>query len=189
MRSLDRRKFMTGSLGAASVAMVSRGSVRGANERVVVGIMGLGRQGHLGWPETSPNVRTWRSPISATSTPAGSTVRGKRWKPPNAPAPNWCRTSGRSWTTAVWMPWSTPRRITGMPWAPSWPARRGRTSSWKSPWPIPSGRAGRWWRRRASTAASSRSACSRAARPTSIGPGNTFAPATWETCIWSGCTT
>ena len=46
MRSLDRRKFMTGSLGAASLAMVSKGSVRGANERVVVGIMGLGGRGN-----------------------------------------------------------------------------------------------------------------------------------------------
>ena len=45
MRSLDRRKFMTGSLGAASLAMVSKGPVRGANERVVVGIMGLGGRG------------------------------------------------------------------------------------------------------------------------------------------------
>ena len=46
MKTVDRRKFMQGSLGsAASLAAVSRSPIRGANDRVVIGIMGLGGRG------------------------------------------------------------------------------------------------------------------------------------------------
>jgi predicted dehydrogenase len=46
MGSLNRRQFMKGSLGAAATfAALSQTSVRGANEKVIVGVMGLGGRG------------------------------------------------------------------------------------------------------------------------------------------------
>ncbi|HUV64643.1 MAG TPA: Gfo/Idh/MocA family oxidoreductase [Sedimentisphaerales bacterium] len=46
MRPLNRREFMKGSIGAAvTFAAFSQTAVRGANEKVIVGVMGLGGRG------------------------------------------------------------------------------------------------------------------------------------------------
>ena len=46
MQSLNRREFMKHTVGtAATVAALSRGKVRGANDKIVIGVMGLGGRG------------------------------------------------------------------------------------------------------------------------------------------------
>ena len=46
MKSLNRREFVAGTMGAAaSLAALSRGRAAGANEKVVMGVMGLGGRG------------------------------------------------------------------------------------------------------------------------------------------------
>ncbi|MHC4369133.1 MAG: Gfo/Idh/MocA family protein [Planctomycetota bacterium] len=46
MRSLNRREFMRGTVGAAAaLAGVSQCKVRGANDKIVIGVMGLGGRG------------------------------------------------------------------------------------------------------------------------------------------------
>ena len=46
MRSLNRREFMRGTVGAAAaLAVVSPRRVRGANDKVIIGVMGLGGRG------------------------------------------------------------------------------------------------------------------------------------------------
>ncbi|MHC4510728.1 MAG: Gfo/Idh/MocA family protein [Planctomycetota bacterium] len=46
MKSLNRREFMKGTVGAAATfAAFSQRKVRGANEKVVIGVMGLGGRG------------------------------------------------------------------------------------------------------------------------------------------------
>lgn len=46
MGSLNRRQFMKGSIGAAAAfAAISQSPIRGANEKVIVGVMGLGGRG------------------------------------------------------------------------------------------------------------------------------------------------
>ncbi|MCP4454258.1 MAG: twin-arginine translocation signal domain-containing protein [Planctomycetes bacterium] len=46
MKSLNRREFVTGSIGtAAALAGLSQGKSYGANEKVVMGVMGLGGRG------------------------------------------------------------------------------------------------------------------------------------------------
>ncbi len=46
MKSINRREFIKGSVGAATtLALLSPGKSRGANDRVVIGVMGLGGRG------------------------------------------------------------------------------------------------------------------------------------------------
>ncbi|MCF7975838.1 MAG: Gfo/Idh/MocA family oxidoreductase [Phycisphaerae bacterium] len=43
--TVNRREFMKRSVGAAAAAVLPYGSVRGANEKIVIGVMGLGGRG------------------------------------------------------------------------------------------------------------------------------------------------
>ena len=46
MKSLNRRQFMKSSIGAAAAfAAISQGPVRGANDKIIIGVMGLGGRG------------------------------------------------------------------------------------------------------------------------------------------------
>ena len=46
MRSLNRREFMKGTVGAAATfAALPQRRVRGANDKIVIGVMGLGGRG------------------------------------------------------------------------------------------------------------------------------------------------
>ncbi len=45
MKSMNRRQFIKGSIGAASLAAISTSKVRGANEKIIFGVMGIGGRG------------------------------------------------------------------------------------------------------------------------------------------------
>ncbi len=45
MKSINRRKFLKGSIGAAAMTALSRKNIVGANDKVIIGIMGIGGRG------------------------------------------------------------------------------------------------------------------------------------------------
>ena len=45
MKTISRRQFIQGSIGAASLAAFSTTKVRGANEKIIFGVMGIGGRG------------------------------------------------------------------------------------------------------------------------------------------------
>lgn len=45
MKSINRRKFLKGAIGAAAITALSRKKIVGANDKVIIGIMGIGGRG------------------------------------------------------------------------------------------------------------------------------------------------
>ncbi len=45
MKSLSRRKFLKSSIGAAAITTLPRNKIIGANDKIILGIMGVGGRG------------------------------------------------------------------------------------------------------------------------------------------------
>ena len=184
MSLLSRRSFFQGAALAASA-----GRVAGANDRINVGIVGLGGRGtaHLGYYSKISTCRI--AGLCDVNQAARERAQARLQKTSRRkPRRRNTTTCASCSPTRISTPSPSPRPTTGTRWPPSGPARPARTSTWRSRPATTCTKAGAWWRWRGRPSAWCRSARRAAARRTRSRPCSCCGMASSARSTWPrGC--